>query len=120
MPHKANAARRHHIPRAQRTVTNWAEYDAALHQRGSLTVWFSEEAIEGWKAARRVPVGAAPDRRVDRSVLQLLGLELPVPDHSTIARRARTVTLPSPPRSSGGPLHLLVDSTGQKLCGPGE
>ena len=30
------------------------------------------------------------------------------------------MTLPSVPRSSGGPLHLLVDSTGLKLCGPGE
>ena len=29
------------IPRAKRRVTNWAEYDAALRQRGSLTVWFS-------------------------------------------------------------------------------
>jgi hypothetical protein len=40
MPHKANAACRHHIPRAKRRVTNWAEYDAALRQRGSLTVWW--------------------------------------------------------------------------------
>ena len=39
MPHKANTACRHHIPRAKRRVTNWAEYDAALRQRGSLTVW---------------------------------------------------------------------------------
>lgn len=54
------------------------------------------------------------------SVLQLLGLELPVPDHSTIARRARTVTLPSAPRAGDGPIHLLVDSTGLKLGGPGE
>ncbi|MCW2239023.1 hypothetical protein M2351_003653 [Azospirillum canadense] len=124
-------------------MTNWAEYDAALRQRGSLTVWVSEEAIAGWKAAPRTTPGGQPNysdlaittalllRAVFRlalrqtegligSVLQLLGLELPVPDHSTIARRARTVTLPSPPRSSGGPLHLLVDSTGLKLCGPGE
>lgn len=30
------------------------------------------------------------------------------------------MTLLSAPRSSGAPLHLLVDSTGLKLCGPGE
>ena len=53
MPHKANAACRHHITRAKRRVTNWAEYDAALRQRGSLTVWFGEEAIAGWKASPR-------------------------------------------------------------------
>ncbi|MFS2012460.1 hypothetical protein ACCD06_21740 [Azospirillum sp. CT11-132] len=27
--------------------------------------------------------------------------------------------LPSAPRLSGHPMHLLVDSTGLKLCGPG-
>src|SRR5450759_1992006 len=60
MPHKANAACRHHIPRAKRRVTNWAEYDAALRQRGSLTVWFSEEAIAGWKASPRTTPGGQP------------------------------------------------------------
>jgi hypothetical protein len=30
------------------------------------------------------------------------------------------MTLPEAPRSSGGPIHLLVDNTGLKLCGPGE
>ncbi|CAO3419956.1 Transposase [Azospirillum doebereinerae] len=120
-------------------MTNWSEYDAALRQRGSLTVWFSEEAIKGWKAAaRRTPGGQASYsdvaittalmlRAVFRlalrqtegllaSILHPLGVDLAVPDHSTIARRARRVT----PRSSGGPVHLLVDSTGLKLCGPGE
>src|SRR5271163_1845953 len=45
VPFKANADRRHHIPKQQDRVTNWSEYDAALRQRGSLTVWFTEEAI---------------------------------------------------------------------------
>jgi hypothetical protein len=40
MPFKANASRRHHIPKQKRKVTNWAEYDASLRQRASLTVWF--------------------------------------------------------------------------------
>ena len=53
------------------------------------------------------------------SILQLLGLDLPVPDHSTLSRRAETLAVP---RSQAGraPVHLLVDSTGLKLCGPGE
>jgi hypothetical protein len=143
MPHKANADRRHHIPRPKRRVTNWAEYEAALRRRGSLTVWFTKEGIESWRAAPRTTPGGQPNysdlaittalmlRAVFRlalrqtegligSLLQLLGLELPVPDHSTIGRRARTVQLPARPRASGGPLHLLVDSTGLKLGGPGE
>jgi hypothetical protein len=53
MPFKANAARRHHIPRQTRKVTNWTAYNASLRQRGSLTLWFSEEATAGWRAAPR-------------------------------------------------------------------
>ena len=52
MPHKYNAAR-HHIPRPKRRVTNWAAYNEALRQRGSLTVWFTDDAIAAWKAAPR-------------------------------------------------------------------
>src|SRR3954452_3191116 len=55
------------------------------------------------------------------SVIGLLGLDLAVPDHTTLCRRAETLEVPRPrPRSNGEPLHLLVDSTGLRLCGPGE
>jgi hypothetical protein len=40
----------HHIPRQQDRITNWSEYDAGLRQRGSLTVWFSKEAISAWRS----------------------------------------------------------------------
>ena len=43
VPFKANADRRHRIPRQRFKVTNWREYDASLRGRGSLTVWFTEE-----------------------------------------------------------------------------
>ena len=45
MPFKLNQDRRHHIPKQRRKVVNWRDYDASLRQRGSLTVWFSEEAV---------------------------------------------------------------------------
>jgi hypothetical protein len=54
------------------------------------------------------------------SIVPLLGVELAVPDHSTISRRAKVVRLPAVPASPGGAVELLVDSTGVKLCGPGE
>jgi hypothetical protein len=111
MPHKANAARRHHIPRPKRRVTNWADYNEALRQRGSLTVWFTDAAIAAWKAAPRTTPGGQPQysdlaittaltlRAVFRlplrqtegligSILQLLGLDLPVPDYSTWRNRS--------------------------------
>src|SRR4051812_45328230 len=127
MPFKANAARRHRIPKQRRRVTNWAEYDAALRQRGSLTVWFSEEAIAAWHAEPRTTPGGQPHysslaittaltlKAVFRlalrqtegligSVIRLLGLDLSVPDHTTLSRRGPcctdqredAVVLPSP------------------------
>src|SRR5690349_5205173 len=142
VPFKANAARRHRIPRQRHRVTNWAAYEAALHRRGSLTVWFTDEAIRAWQAEPRTTRGGQPWysplailtaltlRAVFRlalrqtegligSVLRLLGLDLAVPDHTTLSRRAGTLEVPRP-RPTGGPLHLLVDSTGLRLSGPGE
>src|SRR5829696_5727379 len=144
VPFKANTACRHHIPKQRHRVTNWAEYDAALRQRGSLTVWFTDEAITAWRAEPRTTPGGQPHdsalaittaltlKAVFRlalrqtegligSLIGLLGLALSVPDHSTLSRRAATLEVPRPRSSqSTDPVHLLVDSTGLKLCGPGE
>ena len=54
------------------------------------------------------------------SLLKLAGLDWPVPDFSTLCRRQRTLAVQLPYRGSGGPLHLLVDSTGIKVRGEGE
>jgi len=144
MPFKAKADRRHHIPKQRHRVTNWAEYDAALRQRGSLTVWFTEAAVAAWHAEPRTTPGGQPHysslaittaltlKAVFRlalrqtegligSIIRLLGLDLSVPDHTTLSRRAETLEVPRPRSDSDAePVHLLVDSTGLKLCGPGE
>src|SRR3982750_2495852 len=143
VPFKANAARRHRIPRQRHRVTNWAEYDAALRQRGSLTVWFTDEAVAAWRAEPRTTRGGQPwysplailtaltlravfrlGRRQTEgligSILRLLGLELAVPDHTTLSRRAATLEVPRSRSGSGGPRHLLGGSTGRKRGGPGE
>src|SRR5919205_3236337 len=130
MPCKHHAAHRDRFARAKYRVTNWSSYEAGLRQRGSLTVWFSDDAVEAWRAAARTTPGGQPRysavaietaltlrvvfhlglRQIEGligSLLQLLGLDLPVPDHSTLSRRARTlVVAPRPPLC--GPLHLLV------------
>jgi len=58
------------------------------------------------------------------SVIGLLGLSLRVPDHTTLSRRAATLEVPRPGNADAGsgsePMHLLVDSTGLRLCGAGE
>ena len=60
MPFKANAERRHHIPKHRHRVTNSAAYDMALRQRGSLTFWFTDAAIAAWKAEPRTTRGGQP------------------------------------------------------------
>jgi len=144
LPFKLNQHCRHHISKQKHKLMNWHEYDAILRQRGSLTVWFTDEAIEGWRAEPRTTPGGQPWysslailtaltlRAVFRlalrqtegligSVIGLLGLDLAVPDHTTLSRRAETLEVPRPRlRRNGEPMHLLVDSTGLKLCGAGE
>ncbi len=53
------------------------------------------------------------------SIIALLGLDLAVPDHTTLSRRAESLDVVRP-RPGSGPVHLLVDITGLKLCGSGE
>ena len=60
MPFKLNQDRRHHIPKQKHKVANWAEYDASLRQRGSLTVWFTDEAVAAWHAEPRTTPGGQP------------------------------------------------------------
>ena len=56
-----------------------------------------------------------------RSVLALLGLGLRVPDHTALSRRGRTFAGRQPRvRASGGPVHLVLDSTGLEPFGQGE
>jgi hypothetical protein len=99
-------------------------------KRGSLTVWFTDEAIAAWKAAPRTTPGGQPHysdlaittaltlravfhlalRQTEGligSVLQRLGLDLPVPDFSTLSRRAQSLELPAQPGATGGAIHLL-------------
>lgn len=53
------------------------------------------------------------------STMVLLGLDLAMPDHSTLSSRAETLKVPRT-RPVAGPVHLLVDSTELTLCGAGE
>jgi hypothetical protein len=60
MPFKHNAARRHRIGKMKFKVTNWAEYEAGLRRRGSLTLWITPEALSSWQAPKRTTRGGQP------------------------------------------------------------
>jgi hypothetical protein len=124
-------------------IRNWSQYNAALIERGSLTLWVDEEALTAWRytgpkqrGAQYVYTDAAikcvltlrtvyhlalrATQGLARSVFALLEVALPVPSYSTLSRRAAEVpvALGAPPQA--GPLHLVIDSSGFKVYGEGE
>ena len=143
MPYKFTEGRRHKFSKARYRVTNWPEYDAALVRRGSLTVWFTEEAVAAWHApatrerggqpiysAIAIETGLAlrlvfhqPLRQTEgllRSIADVLGVDIAIPDHTTLSRRGGGLTILLKRLDRAEPLHLLVDSTGLKIYGEGE
>ncbi len=124
-------------------VSNWAEYDRALVQRGDITLWISEDAIASWKPAPTGRRGAQrkfadhaietaltlrlafrlPLRQAEgflRSVLSLMGLDLDAPDHTTLSRRGQHLDIKLRRAPTSGAIHLIVDSTGLSIVGEGE
>ena len=116
-------------------VSNWAEYDQALVQRGDITLWISEDAISSWKPA---PAGlrggqrkfsdhaietalalrlvfGLPLRQAEgflRSILSLMGVALEAPDHTTLSRRSQSLNVDLHRVAGEKPLHLSVGSAG--------
>src|SRR5215213_8722857 len=136
MPYKANEARRHKIPRARYKVTNWPEYDRALQQRGSLTVWVTPEALAAWYPPKMGRPGRSPryaDIAIEtghllrlafgrpwrqtegllRSLTALLGAGVGVPDHTTFSRRSPGLALAAAlaRAQANRPVHVVIDAT---------
>jgi hypothetical protein len=144
MPHKFNADRRDKIPRQKHHVTNRSAYNESLRQRGDLTIWISVDALGLWTAPRRTTRGGQPrysDLAIEfcltlggvfhqplrqtqglmRSIAKLLGVEIAVPDFSTLSRRGNGLMMRAKPKVNGeAAIHLTVDSTGLKIFGEGE
>ena len=144
MPHKFNASRRHTFDKARYRVINWAEYNESLRQRGDLTIWVSDEAQSVWSAPHRTSrggqrrysdlaietcltlrtayrLGLRQTQGLMGSIGTLMGLDIRVPDYSTLSRRADGLSIAQAVRQAGSvPVHLVVDSTGLKIFGEGE
>ena len=128
----------------QYRLRNWSQYNKALIQRGSLTVWISEEVLSQWHNHSRTGQRGKPARYTDTailcmatleevyrlplratqgltcSIIKLLGVELSVPCYTTLSRRRKSLEVELPRWKKSEPLHMVVDSTGIKVYGEGE
>ncbi|TRD13445.1 transposase [Palleronia caenipelagi] len=133
MPFKHNASRRDKFAKAKYRVTNWADYNESLRRRGDVTIWLSEDAMAGWSSppsgmrgaqrrysdmaieiclTLRVVFGLAlrQTQGFVRSLLRLMRIDLPVPDFSTLCRRAPSLKIAPGRKPTGGPITLIVDN----------
>ena len=120
-------------------IANWPAYDQALVARGSLTFWFTDEAISKWTAPPSGKAGGQrkysnlaiepalafrmvfhlPWRQTKgclQSLVEIHGLTLEIPHQTTFSRRAKglgKVAFHRPRHDR--PIHILVDSTGVKV-----
>jgi IS5 family transposase len=126
-------------------IRNWKQYNRALINRGNLTLWISEDAIQSWYAKNdhergqgrqftysdacielaltlrslfRFPLRAT--QSFLEGLVQLMNLKLKVPHYSRLSRRASTLSIVLPRKEKTGPLDLVIDSTGLKVYGEGE
>ena len=124
-------------------VKNWSQYDRALRNRGDITIWLSEEAIQAWAPKQNGKQGRPkkfsdlaietvltlrlvfhlPLRQAEgfvHSLLAMMDLDLPTPDHTTLSRRSSSLKPVLKYRACPGePVHVIVDSTGLSIHGEG-
>ena len=120
-------------------LRNWSEYEANLRKRGGLTVWLSDEALEAWRETPSgkpggqrtyadIAIEAAltirmvfhlPLRQTEgflRCLAEMLEVDLPIPDHTTLSRRLKRLSeVQLRRRPTNRPIHLLIDSTGLRI-----
>jgi len=129
-------------PKPLYRVKNWSEYEHSLVQRGSITFWLADDFEQTWLYIGEKQRGsqfAYSDKAIEimltikevlhltnrgvegfvRSLFVMMELGLPVPDHSTLSKRSKTLKVVLPKKSSGS-LNLVLDSTGLKIYGEGE
>lgn len=130
-------------PKGKYRVKNWSAYNAGLIARGDVTIWMGRDLWQRGADAKAVKRGR-PRVYADAVIQMLLGLkqvfrlplralqgfagsmnklafaDLPVPNYTTLCRRARDLEVVLPTLRSGEALHLVVDSTGLKVFGEGE
>jgi hypothetical protein len=127
-----------------RKIINWAEYNQALVNRGNFTFWISDDVLAQWRHENNNFKVGRPFTYSDlaietlltlrelfrltyrgtegfaNGVLSLMQVEVLIPDFTTLAKRAQTISISLAASKVKGAVALLVDSTGLKVYGEGE
>jgi IS5 family transposase len=135
---------KHKKTKTKYRLRNWSEYNRALVQRGSLTMWITQDVVQTWHATETESKRGHPRTYTDtaigtmatlqeiyhlglrqtqgllESIGQLLHLAVAIPDYSTLSRRRATLEIALPQTRKKEALHVVVDSTGVKVFGEGE
>lgn len=126
-------------------IRNWKQYNESLVNRGSITFWFDEAAINKWHCSEKSGKPGRPDTYSDdaircglmikavfrialralqgfiKSLITILGLDLSCPHYSVFCRRAKDLQIPLRKLlKPGEKLNVIFDSTGVKVYGEGE
>ncbi len=107
-------------------------------------MWFDDQAVAAWHNTEPAAGPGAPRLYADlaiecalvfksvyhlslraaqgflSSVMELMGLTLPVPDYSTVSRRHGVLQVHMSPTPRSSPRHVVIDATGLKVYGAGE
>lgn len=123
-------------------VRNWSEYNDSLVERGNIEFWMDPKTLKKWKAKLQGKKGRAQlytdlsikitlqfgkvfhqklrqTEGLVKSIFKAASIELPVPDYSTLSKRAGQLAIRLP-RDKKDKVILILDSTGLKVYGEGE
>jgi Transposase DDE domain len=130
--------------KAKYRIRNWNHYNKSLIQRGSITVWFSEDTIKKWSATNEVKKKGRPKIYSDDAILTaliirsvfhlplralqgflssliiMLSIGLSIPCYTQICRRAKSLGQNLERLSRKQISDVVIDSTGLKVYGEGE
>lgn len=125
-------------------VRNWSQYNQSLVNRGNITVWFSQDAIEGWSSSKQRTGRGRPEEYSDTAIecclvlrslfhlplratqgfvegmIHLLDLKIKAPDYTLLCKRSSHLKVDLKSLPSKEPINIVIDSTGLKVYGEGE
>jgi len=132
------------ITKQKYRINNWKKYNKSLIQRGNITVWFSDDAIEKWLASKESGKKGRPFTYSDDAILtvlllrsvfhlplralqgfmmslvMLMGIAIPIPCYTQICKRTKFLGQGLSLLSKKNVKDVVIDSTGLKVYGEGE